>query len=110
MYDPKQGDLIFLNFSPQSGHEQAGRRPSLVVSNKQFQKYTNGFAMVCPITNTKKPFPFHVSLDERTNMTGTIMCEQIKSLDLVARNAEYKETLPDDLLKEVLTRIELSIK
>ena len=110
MYKPQQGDLIFLDFNPQAGHEQAGRRPALVVSNDQFHRYTNGFALVCPVTNTTKPFPLHVPLDDRTQMTGVIMCEQLKSLDLTARNAEYKESLPDDLLNEVLERIHLSLE
>ena len=110
MYKPRQGDVIFIDFNPQAGHEQAGRRPALVISNEQFHKYTNGFAMLCPVTNTTKPFPLHVPLDERTKMTGVIMCEQVKSLDLIARNAEYKESLSDDLLSEVLERIILSIE
>lgn len=59
-YVPKKGDFIVVTFNPQSGHEQKGRRPALVVSNDLFNKHT-GFAMVCPITNTTRHFPFHVS-------------------------------------------------
>ncbi|MBC7765910.1 MAG: type II toxin-antitoxin system PemK/MazF family toxin [Hyphomonadaceae bacterium] len=108
-YLPQKGDIIFMDFNPQAGHEQAGKRPALVVSNDRYSKYTN-LAIVCPITNTDKAFPLHVSLDERTSTTGVILCEHVKALDLNARNAIYKESLPDDLLQEVLARIILSIE
>ena len=103
-YTPKQGDIVFLNFNPQSGHEQKGRRPGLIVSNNQFHIRT-GLAMVCPITNTISGFPAHVALDGRTNTTGEIMCEQVKSLDVTARDALYKESVPDDIMDEVIDLI-----
>lgn len=96
-YMPNQGDIVYLEFNPQAGHEQAGRRPALVVSNASYNKYTNGLAMVCPITNTLTYFPLHVSLDNRTKTTGFIMCEQVKALDLNGRNAGFAEPLPQDL-------------
>ncbi|GAV25393.1 transcriptional modulator of MazE/toxin, MazF [Carboxydothermus islandicus] len=105
-YIPRQGDIIYLDFNPQAGHEQAGRRPALVISNESFYKYTK-LAVVCPITNTDKAFPLHVPLDDRTSTTGVILCEHIKSLDLNARKASFKEQLPADLLEEVLERIQL---
>jgi len=108
-YQPRQGDIIFLDCDPQAGHEQAGRRPAVVVSNRLYHRYVRSFAMACPITNTKKPFPLHVPLDERTKTTGVILCEQIKSFDLSARNAEFREFLPEDLLNDVLERIKLSL-
>ena len=107
-YIPKQGDIVFLDFDPQAGHEQKGRRPALIVSNTQFHGRTN-LAIVCPITNTKRPFPLHVALDERSVTTGVILCEQIKSLDLKARNAEFREILPCDVLQDVLERVFLSV-
>ena len=109
-YLPNQGDIISLDFNPQTGHEQAGRRPAVVVSNAQFHKYTNGLAMVCPITNTLTPFPLHVSLDNRTKTTGVVMCEQLKALDINARRAAFLEHLPDDLLHEVMERVILSVE
>ena len=108
-YSPHQGDILFMDFNPQAGHEQAGRRPALIISNDSYNKYTN-MAIVCPITNTDNDFPLHVSLDDRTDTTGVILCEHVKALDLNARNATFKETLPADLLQEVLERIFLSIK
>lgn len=100
-YTPEQGDIIILEFNPQAGHEQKGRRPALVVSNNTFNDFT-GIAIVCPITRTNRGFPLHVSLDERTATTGVIMCEQTKSLDLRARNAVYKEKAPADIVEEVV--------
>ncbi|MDO4548182.1 MAG: type II toxin-antitoxin system PemK/MazF family toxin [Clostridia bacterium] len=109
MYRPNQGDIVIMNFSPQAGHEQADRRPALVVSNAAFHRYTR-MAIVCPITNQTKDYPMHVKLDERTKTTGEILCEHVKSLDPAARDAAFIETLPGDLLAEVLERIRLSIE
>lgn len=105
-YTPKQGDVIMMNFSPQSGHEQAGRRPALIVSNDSFFKFTH-MAVVCPITNTNNGFPLHVPLDNKTKTTGVIECEQCKSLDVLSRGATYHETLPSDILATVLRNIKL---
>ena len=99
-YEPKQGDIIILDFDPQAGHEQKGRRPALVVSNEQFHARTN-MAMVCPITNSKSGFPLHIELDG-TNTTGEIMCEQAKCLDITARNASFKESVPEEIIDEAI--------
>lgn len=100
-YIPEQGDIIFLEFDLQAGHEQKGRRPAFVVSNNTFNQFTK-IAIVCPITNTNRRFPLHVPLDERTKTTGVIMCEQVKSLDIAARNASFLEKAPKDILEEVV--------
>ena len=100
-YIPEQGDIILLSFDPQSGHEQKGRRPALVVSNNTFNEFTN-LAMVCPITNSRRGFPLHVDLDAKTTTTGVIMCEQVKSLDIKAREAIFCEKVPAPILEEVL--------
>ena len=107
-YRPKQGDIVMMDFQPQAGHEQRGRRPALVISNESFHRYTR-MAIVCPITNTDKGFPMHIKLDERTETTGNILCEQVKSLDYVARNAAYREDAPADILANVLELVRLSI-
>lgn len=96
----KQGDIIKLNFNPQSGHEQAGYRPALVVSNDVFHQKTN-LVIVCPISNTLNDFPLHVKLDDRTSTTGSILCQHIKSLDVVSRSYVFVEHLPEDILQEV---------
>ena len=103
-YEPKQGDIIILDFDPQSGHEQKGRRPALVVSNEQFHKRTN-LAMVCPITNSKSGFPMHIKLDKRNTITGEIMCEQAKCLDIKTRNARFSEAVPEDILDNAIDLI-----
>ncbi|MDE5770109.1 MAG: type II toxin-antitoxin system PemK/MazF family toxin [Ruminococcus sp.] len=100
MVNLKQGDIIKLNFNPQSGHEQAGYRPALVVSNEVFHQKTN-LVIVCPISNTLNDFPLHIKLDTRTTTTGSILCQHIKSLDVVSRGYIFVEHLPDDILQEV---------
>ena len=105
----KQGDIIKLNFNPQSGHEQSGYRPALVVSNDTFNAKTN-LAICCPITNTTRPFPLRVELDARTKTTGTILCDHIKSLDINARKYDFVERLPTDLLDRVIGIINAQIE
>lgn len=105
-YKPQQGDIIYLDLSPQAGHEQAGRRPALVVSKDSFFNFTR-IALVCAITNTDNGFPLHIPLDGRTQTAGFIECEQCKSLDITARNASYQEPLPADILSAVIDRIKL---
>lgn len=97
----KQGTIIKVNFNPQAGHEQAGFRPAIVISNDIFNQKTN-LTIVCPITNTNNQFPLHVPLDERTKTTGVILCEHIKSLDLNNRTYQVIEKLPEDILKKVI--------
>ena len=106
-YQPQQGDIVFINCDPQAGHEQAGRRPAVIVSNLMYHHYVRGAAIACPITNTQKAFPLHVPLDNRTKTTGVVLCEQLKAFDLSARNAEFREVLPEDLLEDVLARIQV---
>ena len=97
----KQGTIIKINFNPQSGHEQAGYRPSVVISNDVFNEKAK-LAIVCPITNTNNHFPLHVPLDERTKTTGVILCEHIKALDLNSRTYQEVENLPKDVLKQII--------
>jgi len=101
LYIPEQGDIITLDFDPQAGHEQKGHRPALVVSNNTFNRRTR-IAIVCPITKTERGFPLHIPLDERSSFNGVVMCEQVKSLDITARNAVFEEKAPSDIVEEVL--------
>lgn len=100
-YTPKQGDIVYLDFNPQAGHEQSGRRPAFVASNDAFNSLGRG-ALVCPITNTNRGVPIQVPLDSRTNTTGVIMCDQVKALDVLSRNVAFKERAPDDITAEVV--------
>ena len=105
----KQGQIIRINFNPQSGHEQRGTRPALVVSNDFFNEKTN-MTVVCPITNTNNKFPLHVPLDERTKTTGVVLCEHIRSLDIKARGYSVVEEIPLDLLEKILNVIQAQIE
>ena len=100
----KQGDIIKLDFNPQSGHEQAGYRPAVVISNDFFNAKTN-MTIVCPITNTNRPFPLHVALDDRTKSTGVVLCEHLKAVDLGSRQYVFVEKMPDDLLDEIVETV-----
>ena len=96
----KQGDIIKVSFDPKQGHEQAGFRPALVISNNEFIRRTK-LAIVCPITNINNGFPLHVPLDGRTSTTGVILCEQIRTLALSSQENKFSEKMPDDILKTV---------
>lgn len=100
-YVPKQGDFVAVNFDPQSGHEQKGRRPALVVSRTEFNRHT-GLAMLCPITNTFRNFPFHVAVPAGLKLTGFIMVEQTRSIDYKSRKAKFIGAAPRAVVGEVL--------
>jgi mRNA interferase MazF len=100
-YTPNKGDFVILSFDPQSGHEQKGRRPALVVSNRLFNQHT-GLAQVCPITNTARRNPFHVAIPPASAMSGFIMVEQVKSVDFRSREVEFIEQAPKATLDDVL--------
>ncbi|MBK1469210.1 type II toxin-antitoxin system PemK/MazF family toxin [Parvimonas parva] len=103
-----QGDIIKINFNPNKGHEQAGYRPVLVVSNNFFNEKTK-LAIVCPITNTIKDFPLHINL-KNTKTTGTILCEHIRTLDIEERGYKKIEKVSEDILKKVLELISYEIQ
>jgi mRNA interferase MazF len=107
-YIPRQGDIIAITFNPQSGHEQRGRRPSFVVSKDLFNQST-GLAIVCPITNTERGFPFHIPILKESKLTGFIMVEQVKSVDFQSRRAKRIEHSSDELLSEVLSILDACI-
>ena len=107
-YIPNKGDYIAVTFDSQSGREQKGRRPALVVSNSLFNKHT-GLAIVCPITNTQRNFPFHVAVADEAALTGFIMVEQVKSLDFRARGARRIASASDAVMDEVLSLLEACI-
>ncbi|HCX62047.1 type II toxin-antitoxin system PemK/MazF family toxin [Sedimentibacter sp.] len=100
----RQGDIIKLDFNPQIGHEQVGYRPAVVISNDFFNSKVN-MTIVCPITNTQRPFPLHIPLDDRTKTTGVVLCEHIKALDLNSRTYKIIERVPDDILEEIIATV-----
>ena len=101
-YIPQAGDFVHLTFDPQSGYEQRGRRPALVVSNTLFNTQTQ-LAMVCPLTNTVRNVPFHVKVPNDSSLTGYIMVEQIKSVDYASRQVQFVEKASNWVLNEVLS-------
>ena len=103
-YIPEQGDIVALNFDPQSGHEQKGRRPAIIISNKIFNQHL-GLAFACPITNTKRDFPFHVAV-ESENITGYIMAEQMKSIDYKSRSIKFIEKANAQMVNDILSIID----
>lgn len=107
-YVPKKGDFIAVTFDPQSGHEQKGRRPALVVSNTLFNDQT-GLAIVCPLTTTDRGYPFHVAVTGNPRVKGFVMVEQVKSIDYRAREAKGFSKASDDLLDEVLSILDACI-
>lgn len=103
-YVPDRGDIIWLNFHPQAGHEQAGRRPALVLSPKSYNGKV-GLAILCPITNKAKGYPFEVSIPPNLDVKGVILSDQIKNLDWRVRNSEFICHLPSPCLKRVLQKL-----
>lgn len=107
-YIPQKGDFILATFDPQAGHEQKGRRPAIIISNKLFNKST-GLAIVCPITNTNRNFPFHVPIPDELTLTGYIMVEQVKSIDYQSRKIKFIEKAPSNIMIEVLSILDACI-
>ena len=107
-YLPERGDLVWLQFTPQAGHEQAGRRPALVISPKAYNSKV-GLALFCPITNQIKGYPFEVLLPDGLKVAGAILSDQIKSLDWRARKARHIGRVPQRTIDEVLAKIALLV-
>jgi len=107
-YVPERGDVVWLNFNPQSGHEQAGRRPAVVLSPQAYNRKV-GLAIFCPITNQQKGYPFEVAIPAGLEATGVILSDQIKSLDWRVRRAEYLATLPGPVLEEIMQKLKTLI-
>lgn len=104
-YQPDRGDFVYLDFTPQAGTEQAGRRPALVLSPRDFNIAT-GLAVVCPITNTRTGSGFEVPVPRGTKLTGVVLSHQFRTVDWIARSAELHSKANEDLLWEVLGRIQ----
>jgi mRNA interferase MazF len=108
-YIPEKGDFITLSFDPQSGHEQKGRRPALVISNFLFNHAT-GLAIVCPVTNTNRGIPFHLPVLNTSSLTSFVMVKQVKSVDFNIRRAKFVEKAPAQLIEDVLAIVDVCIK
>jgi mRNA interferase MazF len=104
-YIPDRGDIVWLNFTPQSGHEQIGKRPALVLSPKEYNAKV-GLAVFCPITSKEKGYPFEVIVKNK-KVFGVILSDQLKSLDWASRNIEYASKATDSELEEVLEKLKV---
>ncbi|MBF0242639.1 MAG: endoribonuclease MazF [Desulfamplus sp.] len=103
-YIPDRGDIVWINFNPQVGHEQSGRRPALVLSTEAYNGKV-GLAIFCPITSQIKGYPFEVMIPTGLKINGVILSDQVKSLDWKARNTELICKLPNLTIIEVLRKV-----
>ena len=103
-YAPQRGDVVWITLNPQAGHEQAGRRPAVVLSPLAYNEKV-GLAIFCPITSQEKGYPFEVKIPEGLAVTGVVLADQVKSLDWRARNAERMCTLPAGVMTEILGKL-----
>lgn len=106
-YVPKRGDIVWLDFAPQAGHEQNGRRPALVISPEAYNDKV-GLAIFCPITSAEKGYPFEVKVSGK-KICGAVLSDQIKSLDWKERNAKFIEACDAAALAEVLAKVALLV-
>lgn len=108
-YTPERGDFVWIRLNPQAGHEQAGRRPALVLSPRAYNDKV-GLALFCPITNQAKGYPFEVAIPPGLDVTGVILADQIRSLDWQARQAEFICQAPAAVLAEVLQKLDTLLR
>jgi mRNA interferase MazF len=108
-YIPDSGDIVWITFNPQAGHEQAGRRPALVLSPAAYNGKV-GLAILCPITSQIKGYPFEVVIPEGLEISGAILADQVKSLDWKARKAEFGGKLPSMAFNEVVQKLSTLIR
>ena len=109
IYIPDRGDIVWLNFNPQSGHEQAGKRPALVISPKRYNQKV-GLAVFFPITSKTKGYPFEVELPSDLPVEGVILSDQIKSLDWKSRNVKFVYKLSESAVLETIKKFSVLLK
>ena len=101
---PQRGDIVWINFTPQAGHEQSGKRPALVISPLTYNKKV-GLALFCPITSQIKGYPFEVMIPDGNLIRGVVLADQIRSLDFNSRKVQFISKLPVANTNEVLNKI-----
>lgn len=106
-YTPDRGDIVWLNFTPQAGHEQKGKRPAIILSPKEYNKKT-GLAVCCPITSNVKGYPFEVIINGK-KIEGAILSDHLKNLDWKARDIKFIEKAHAEVLTEVVEKISVLI-
>jgi mRNA interferase MazF len=108
-YIPDSGDIVWITFNPQAGHEQAGHRPALVLSPAAYNGKV-GLAILCPITSQIKGYPFEVLIPEGLEISGAILSDQVKSLDWIVRKAKFVCKLPSSTFNEVVQKLSTLIR
>lgn len=103
-YVPQRGDAVWITLTPQTGHEQTGRRLAVVVSPRAYNAKV-GLALLCPITSQIKGYPFEVVIPQGLRVSGAVLSDQVKSLDWQARQAEFICPLPVQTIDEILQKI-----
>lgn len=103
-YCPRRGDVIWISFNPREGHEQAGLRPALVLSPQSYNRKV-GLAILCPLTNEVKGYPFEVAVPYGLKATGVILSDQVKSMDWRARKASLLCSIPEETVRHVLNKL-----
>ena len=104
-YIPERGDAVWISLDPQAGHEQAGRRPALVLSPSEYNGRV-GLALFCPITSQVKGYPFEVPLPAGLPLAGVVGADQVKSLDWRARKTARIVAVPEEIVAQVVQRLQ----
>ena len=108
-YEPRQKDIVFIDFNPTKGHEQKGLRPCIVISNNIFNRNTK-MVIVCPITSNEKEFPTHYLLTKCKKIHGSALCEHIRSIDYEIRNLKFVEKCTDEDFNNIITLLKACIE
>jgi len=108
-YEPDRGDIIWIMLIPRNGHEQAGRRPAIVLSPLKYNMKT-GFLICCPITSQEKKYPFEVNIPKGFPVSGVILADQVKNLDWQIREAQFVCKMPSLVIEQVLEKISLLLQ
>ena len=103
-YCPKRGDVVWISFTPEAGHEQAGHQPALVLSPESYNRKV-GLALLCPVTSQVKGYPFEVPIPDGLKVSGAILADQVKSMDWRVRKASRLCTLPESTVWQVLAKL-----
>lgn len=110
VYVPDRGDIVWVNFSPCQGHEQGFTRPAIILTPQRYNGGYSSLALMCPITNQVKGYPFEVPLINRMKTTGVVLSDQIKSFDWQARAVKFVEKAPTELMEDVLEKLDALLR
>lgn len=109
MYEPDRGDIVWMTFNPRSGHEQAGDRPSVILSPRKYNVKA-GLCLCCPITSQVKGYPFEVSLPNGLPVSGVVLADQVKSFDWKIRQASFICKVPGVVVDEIVEKLGILLK